>query len=90
MEKIISLCGIKRKNTDGQGDLFTSNNFTYRAIMTNNTKMSDLEIIEFFNKRGDSERLFDEMNNDFLWEKCHFLFFLIIKLWKKAFYHLRT
>ena len=64
----------KEKNTDGQGDLFTGDNFIYRAIMTNNTEMSDLEVIEFYNKRGDSERLFDEMNNDFLWKKMPFSF----------------
>lgn len=64
----------KEKNTDGQRDLFTGDNFTYRAIMTNNTEMSDLEVIEFYNNRGDSERLFDEMNNDFLWKKMPFSF----------------
>jgi len=42
--------------------------------MTNNRELSDLEIIEFYNKRGDSERLFDEMNNDFLWKKMPFSF----------------
>jgi hypothetical protein len=64
----------REKNTDGQGDLFSGDNFIYRAIMTNNTEMSDLEVIEFYNKRGDSERLFDEMNNDFLWKKMPFSF----------------
>ena len=64
----------KEENTDGQGDLFTGDSFTYRAIMTNNTEMSDLEVIEFYNNRGDSERLFDEMNNDFLWSKMPFSF----------------
>ena len=55
-----------------QLDVFTQDNYSYRAIMTNNREMSDLEIIEFYNKRGDSERLFDEMNNDFLWKKMPF------------------
>ena len=64
----------REKNTDGQGDLFTGDNFIYRAIMTNNTEISDLEVIEFYNDRGDSERLFDEMNNDFLWKKMPFSF----------------
>lgn len=64
----------REKNTDGQGDLFTGDNFIYRAIMTNNAEMSDLEIIEFYNNRGNSERLFDEMNNDFLWKKMPFSF----------------
>ena len=64
----------REKNTDGQGNLFSGDSFIYRAIMTNNTEMSDLEVIEFYNKRGDSERLFDEMNNDFLWKKMPFSF----------------
>lgn len=62
---------LKKSN---QLDIFTQDIFTYRAIMTNNRDMSDLEIIEFYNKRGDSERLFDEMNNDFLWKKMPFSF----------------
>jgi len=64
----------REKNADAQGDLFTGDNFTYRAIMTNNYEMTDKEIIEFYNARGDSERLFDEMNNDFLWKKMPFSF----------------
>jgi hypothetical protein len=74
MEKSYRYVISKEKNTDGQGDLFTGDNFTYRAIMTNNMEMSDLETIEFYNKRGESERLFDEMNNDFLWKKMPFSF----------------
>lgn len=62
----------REKNKDGQGDLFTGDDFTYRAIMTNNTLMSDIEVIHFYNARGESERLFDEMNNDFLWKKMPF------------------
>lgn len=64
----------REKNHDGQGDIFTGDDFTYRAIMTNNRIMTDLEIIEFYNDRGESERLFDEMNNDFLWKKMPFSF----------------
>ncbi|HKI90352.1 MAG TPA: IS1380 family transposase [Draconibacterium sp.] len=64
----------REKKADGQGDLFTGDSFTYRAIMTNNYEMTDKEIVEFYNHRGDSERLFDEMNNDFLWKKMPFSF----------------
>ena len=42
--------------------------------MTNNYEMTDKEVVEFYNDRGDSERLFDEMNNDFLWKKMPFSF----------------
>jgi len=64
----------REKKQDGQGDLFTGDAFIYRAIMTNNRDMSDLEVIRFYNARGESERLFDEMNNDFLWKKMPFSF----------------
>jgi len=64
----------REHNRDGQGDLFTGDDFKYRAIITNDREMSDLEVIEFYNGRGESERVFDEMNNDFLWKKCHFHF----------------
>ena len=64
----------REKNNDAQGDLFTGDNFTYRAIMTNNREMTNSEIVEFYNDRGESERLFDEMNNDFLWKKMPFSF----------------
>lgn len=64
----------REKKPDGQGNLFTGDAFIYRAIMTNNRDMSDLEVIRFYNARGESERLFDEMNNDFLWKKMPFSF----------------
>ena len=65
---------IREKNNDTQGNLFTGDDFTYRAIMTNNYEMSDKQVVEFYNDRGESERLFDEMNNDFLWKKIPFSF----------------
>lgn len=64
----------REKTQDTQGNLFTGDDFTYRAIMTNNREMSNCEIVEFYNDRGESERLFDEMNNDFLWKKMPFSF----------------
>lgn len=64
----------REKKADAQGDLFTGDNFTYRAIMTNNREMTDVEVVGFYNDRGESERLFDEMNNDFLWKKMPFSF----------------
>lgn len=64
----------REKRGDGQGDLFTGDSYVYRAIMTNNREMTDLEVVEFYNDRGESERLFDEMNNDFLWKKMPFSF----------------
>lgn len=66
---------ISRQKKNSNGDnLFTKENYTYRAIITNDRKMSDLDVILFYNARGKSERLFDELNNDFLWKKMPFSF----------------
>jgi len=64
----------REKNDDGQSNVFSGDHYIYRAIMTNNREMTDLEVIEFYNDRGESERLFDEMNNDFHWKKMPFSF----------------
>ncbi|MFT6336486.1 MAG: hypothetical protein ACI86M_001188 [Saprospiraceae bacterium] len=55
--------------------------------------MSDLQVILFYNKRGHSERTFDKMNNDFLWNKLPFSFleentvFLIVMAICRNLYH---
>lgn len=59
---------------DKQGNLFTDKNYKYRAIITNDKEKSNFDIVQFYNHRGSSERLFDEMNNDFLWKKMPFSF----------------
>ena len=64
----------REKNNTGQVDLFTGDDFTYRAIMTNDEETSDLGVIEFYNDRAESEVLFDVMNNDFWWNKQPFSF----------------
>jgi len=64
---------IRRR--DSQADLFSGQAYTWRAILTNDTETSPEEIVAFYNKRGDSERLFDVMGNDFGWSRlpCSFL-----------------
>lgn len=63
------------KRADGQTDLFSGQSYTYRAILTNDVETPAEDIVDFYNKRGDSERLFDVMNNDFGWSRlpCSFL-----------------
>jgi hypothetical protein len=85
----------REKNNDGQGDLFTGDDFKYRAIMTNNRLMADLEVILFYNARGESERLFDEMNNDFLWKNMPFsylhentVFLIVTAICRNIFHYL--
>ncbi len=57
----------RRKRKDGQFDIFTQSPYIYYAIMTNNetTDATNKYVIEFYNGRGDSERNFDILNNDF-------------------------
>lgn len=63
------------KRDDKQGDLFSKSAYTYRAILTNDRTRSPEEIVDFYNKRGASERVFDAMGNDFSWSRlpCSFL-----------------
>ena len=56
---------MREKNTNGQTDLFTGDNFIYRCILTNDHESSEKEIIEYYNQRGSAEKLFDIQNNDF-------------------------
>lgn len=64
---------IKRR--DAQTDMFSGEAYTYRGILTNDLKGSNKDIVAFYNARGESERIFDVMNNDFGWAKmpCSFL-----------------
>jgi len=64
----------REKNTTGQTDVFTKDDFTYRAILTNDNVTSNQAVIEYYNQRGASEKIFDEMNNDFGWKNLPFSF----------------
>lgn len=57
-----------------EGNLFTGDHFSYRGIITNDTEMSDVEVLQYYNQRGGQEKIFDEMNNDFGWTKMPFSF----------------
>ena len=62
----------KEKRKDGQIDLFTGEAFQYYGIITNDDQMSDDQVVEFYNQRGASEREFDVLKNDFLWNHLPF------------------
>jgi hypothetical protein len=64
----------REPNNTGQIDVFHESHFIYRAIMTNHWEMKDEEVIHFYNQRGASEKIFDEMNNDFGWGNLPFSF----------------
>ena len=48
--------------------------YVYRCILTNDWDNSEKTIIEYYNKRGASERNFDFLNNDFGWAHLPFSF----------------
>ena len=56
-------------NKTGQINTFTGDSYKYMFIITNDWQMSDKQVIEFYNQRGASEKVFDVQNNDFNW-KC--------------------
>ena len=48
---------------------FREGEYTYRCILTNDYDSSVREIVEFYNPRGEKERIFDDMNNGFGWDR---------------------
>ena len=62
----------KEKRRDGQVNLFTNEAYKYSVIITNDKKMSQNEIVFFYNKRGAIEKEFDVLKNDFGWKKLPF------------------
>ncbi len=65
---------MREKSSSNQLDLFTQDNYIYRSILTNDHQSTEKEIIEFYNARGTSEKIFDVMNNDFGWKRLPFSF----------------
>ena len=66
----------RRKRKNGQYDIFTQSPYAYYAIMTNNEKPEAIPqwVTVFYNGRGDSERNFDILNNDFNCNRLPFSF----------------
>lgn len=58
----------RQKRMDGELDLWEGE-YTYRSILTNDYDSSTRDIVEFYNKRGGKERIFDDMNNGFGWNR---------------------
>jgi len=84
---------MRTKSDDNQIDMFTGDTFIYRSILTNDWQSTEKEVIEYYNQRGGSEKLFDIMNNDFGWKHlpCSFMnentVYLIIMAMAKNFYN---
>ncbi|EXZ22730.1 transposase DDE domain protein, partial [Bacteroides fragilis str. S13 L11] len=58
----------RQKRMDGMQDLWEGK-YTYRCILTNDYESSVRKIVEFYNLRGGKERIFDDMNNGFGWNR---------------------
>ena len=56
---------MREQSDDARLDLFTGDSFIYRSILTNDHASSEKEVIEYYNMRGASEKVFDIQNNDF-------------------------
>ena len=84
---------MREKSTDTQIDMFTQDSYVYRSILTNDHQSTEKEVVEYYNARGASEKVFDEMNNDFGWKHLPFSFlnennsFMIITAMIKNFYN---
>lgn len=64
---------IKRtpKKTD-QVAMFAQDAYDYRTIFTNNREYSAEEVARFYNQRGNMEKQFDILKNDFGWSRMPF------------------
>jgi len=58
----------RQKRMDGVLDIWEGE-YTYRCILSNDYDSSVREIVEFYNLRGGKERIFDDMNNGFGWDR---------------------
>ncbi len=58
----------RQRRNDRQSDLWEGE-YTYRCILTNDYESSVEEIVAFYNQRGAAERIFDDMNNGFGWNR---------------------
>jgi len=62
------------KNKTGQVKTITGDDNCYLFIITNDRNKNEKQVIEFYNARGKSEKLFDIQNNDFNWNKLPYSF----------------
>ena len=58
----------RQRRMDGGLDIWEGE-YTYRCILTNDFGSGVRDIVEFYNLRGGKERIFDDMNNGFGWNR---------------------
>jgi hypothetical protein len=85
----------KELRKDGQVNIFTGEAYNYSPILTNDFKMTNDEVVQFYNARGAQEREFDELKNDFGWNHLPFskleqntVFLLIMAMCKNFYAHI--
>jgi len=66
-ERNYRLVIMREDGGNDPADLFTGDNCKYRSILTNDWESTEKEVIEYYNDRGASEKIFDIQNNDFGW-----------------------
>lgn len=66
------LIAKRRPRKDGQVNLLTQDAYEYRAILTNNYEKDIKSLVGFYNQRGNMERQFDILKNDFGWNNMPF------------------
>ncbi|MDR1864811.1 MAG: transposase [Bacteroidales bacterium] len=66
-EKNYRLVIAREKSDDRQLNLFESEKFKYRCILTGDHEKTEKEVIECYNQRGAREKTFDIQNNEFGW-----------------------
>jgi uncharacterized protein (DUF1330 family) len=57
-DKTYRLVIMREPNKTGQMDLFTGDSMKYRSILTNDRESTEQGVIEYYNKRGSSEKIF--------------------------------
>lgn len=62
------IIAYRAPNRTGQLSAFANDANNYLFIITNDWDIPEKEATVFYNKRGDSERVFDMQNNDFNWD----------------------
>jgi hypothetical protein len=67
-DKNYRLVIMREKTNDPRLDVFEGEKFNYRCILTNDHKSIEKEVIEYYNQRGNSEKILDIQNNDFGWK----------------------
>lgn len=89
---VVQRTDIKDEYPDEEPDGIFGKEYVYRCIVTSDWSSPEKDIIEYYNKRGASERNFDCQNNDFGWSHLPFSFlkentvFLLVTAMLKNFY----